>query len=59
VGKYVVIAMPQNTPNGPDYTLPCIMTNWLEITDSYAEEVGRRRGRNFQAKERLPVTRFL
>lgn len=60
VGKYIVVATPLIGPDGvTDYAGPCVMTNWLEIVDEYAEVVTSRRGRNFQAREALPVTRFL
>lgn len=54
VGRYIVIA----TPQANDFSYPCIMTNWLEIQDAYAEEV-QRRGKNFEVKEQHPEIRFI
>lgn len=54
VGRYLIVATPQEN----DYGRPFIMTNYLEIQDAQSVET-RRRGRNFQARDEYPVTRFI
>ncbi|KAK5125215.1 hypothetical protein LTR85_000891 [Meristemomyces frigidus] len=57
VGTYMIIA----APHEHDFSLPCVMMNWLEIQDAVPTENGRatRRGRNMRGPDEVPVTAFI
>jgi hypothetical protein len=59
VGKFMIVASPQQTGQGEDFTMPCSMTNWLEVTDTQQEQSTRRRGANARIEENLPITWFI